>query len=38
MAFYGAGTGAAAERRQQMLLAEEEGDMTQYTQDDLQKD
>ncbi len=40
MAFYSAGAGAtaAAEKRRQMLFAEEEGDMAQYTQDDLQKD
>ena len=39
MAFYGAGAGAAAaERRRQMLFTEEEGDMTQYTPDDLKSD
>ena len=38
MAFYGAGTGAAAEKRRQMLFAEEEEDIAQYTRDDLQKD
>ncbi|MCP4539080.1 MAG: hypothetical protein GY832_18245 [Chloroflexi bacterium] len=36
MAFYGATAGAAAaERHRQMLSKEEEGDMTQYTHDDL---
>ncbi len=39
MAFYGSNAGvAAAQRYQQMLFAEEEGDMTQYTRDDLQSD
>jgi hypothetical protein len=39
MAFYGATAGAAAaERHRQMLFEEEEGDMTQYTHDDLKSD
>ena len=38
MAFHGAGAGAAAEKRRQILFAEEEEDMAQYTRDDLQKD
>ena len=43
MAFYGASAGAtvgaaAAERHRQMLSAEEEGDMTRYTRDDLKSD
>ena len=39
MAFYGATAGAVtAERHRQMLSAEEESDMTQYTRDDLKSD
>ncbi len=39
MAFYASNPGvAAAQQYQQVLFAEEEGDMTQYTRDDLQSD